>query len=85
MDKINVGLYGGKLLFRSGRENPLTAEEVYCDRYKECSLYNNGCCLNVGSKCKYGEVKYIFRGILVDLLGIANLRIVIWKMISIEI
>lgn len=59
IDKINVGLYGGKLLFRSGRENPLTAEEVYCDRYKECSLYNSGCCLNVGSKCKYGEAKYI--------------------------
>lgn len=57
MDKINVDLHGGKLFLRSGRENPLTAEEVYCDRYKECSLYNKGCCLNVGSKCKYGEVK----------------------------
>ena len=59
MDKINVGLYGGANPFRKGRETPLRAEEVYCDKYNECSLYNSGCCLNVQSKCKYGEVKIL--------------------------
>lgn len=58
MDKINVALYGGKSIF-GGRETPLRAEIVQCDKYKKCSLYKNGCCLKITSMfsgtCKFGE------------------------------
>lgn len=63
MDKINVGLYGGKSLFGKGRETPLKAKEIYCDKYNECSLYKSGCCLNIGSNgqrvCKFGDIKIL--------------------------
>ena len=36
MKKINVDLYGGKGLF-GGRETPLEAEEIFCDRFEQCT------------------------------------------------
>ncbi|MGV3076399.1 hypothetical protein ACEE21_15070 [Clostridium baratii] len=63
MDKINVSLYGGKRLFGKGRETPLKAKEIYCDKYNECSLYKSGCCLNVGTAgqrvCNKGDLNII--------------------------
>lgn len=62
MDKINVSLYGGKSIF-GGKESPLRAEELYCDKYKECSLYKNNCCLRLiplgGSPCEHGKINSI--------------------------
>lgn len=62
MDKINVGLYGGKSFF-SKKETPLRAEIIYCDKYDKCSLYKNNKCLNVtslyGSYCKFGDIEKI--------------------------
>lgn len=59
MEKINVGLYGGKSIF-GGRETPVRAEIVYCDRMDSCYLYKNGKCLNVtapfSARCTYGKV-----------------------------
>lgn len=62
MDKINVGLYGGKSIF-GGKETPLTAKIIYCDRYETCELYKEHKCLNVvepfSARCKYGTVESI--------------------------
>lgn len=62
MDKIVVNLYGGKGIF-GGKETPLRAEEVYCDKYDKCSLFKNGCCLKVTSpsmsRCKFGKIERI--------------------------
>lgn len=62
IDKINVGLYGGKGIF-GGKETPIRAEEIYCDKYESCSLYKNKSCLNVTSplsgKCKFGNINRI--------------------------
>ena len=58
MDKINVDLYGGKGLF-GGREKPLEADIIYCDKYKECTFYKDDKCLRCRSflspTCKYGS------------------------------
>jgi len=58
MDKINVNLYGGKSLF-GGKESPLEADEICCDKYKKCSFYSDGKCLRCRSflqpKCKFGK------------------------------
>lgn len=58
--KINVALYGGKSIF-GGREVPLRAETVYCDKTEMCSLYKQGKCLNVtdigmSGYCKFGNI-----------------------------
>ncbi|AKA44367.1 hypothetical protein PPSC2_26860 (plasmid) [Paenibacillus polymyxa SC2] len=58
MDVIHVELYGGKGLF-GGREQPLEASVIRCDKYKSCSYYENNQCLKVrsigGSTCRFGE------------------------------
>ena len=58
MEKINVNLYGGKGLF-GGRETPLEADEIYCDRACRCSFFGKGTCLRCRSlfapSCKYGR------------------------------
>lgn len=59
MEKINVMLYGGKPLFGKGRERPLEADEIFCDRHEDCSYFKQGMCLRCrcmfGTQCKYGE------------------------------
>lgn len=58
MKKINVELYGGKSIF-GGRETPLEADEIYCDRSERCSYYQSGKCLRCRSflapSCKFGK------------------------------
>lgn len=62
MKKINVGLYGGKSIL-GGKEIPLRAEIIYCDKTDKCSLFINGMCLNVTApfscRCKFGDVSVI--------------------------
>lgn len=62
MEKINIGLYGGKGIF-GGKETPLTAKIIYCDKCESCELYKENKCLNVTApfsiSCKYGKVKSI--------------------------
>lgn len=62
MKKINVGLYGGKGIF-GGKETPLTAKIIYCDKCEVCDLYKENKCLNVvapfSASCKYGKVESI--------------------------
>lgn len=59
MDIINVALYGGKSIF-GGKEEPLIAEIIYCDKYKKCSYYRNNTCLNVGFKqCDFGYIEKV--------------------------
>jgi len=62
MKKINVGLYGGKGIF-GGKETPLTAKIIYCDKCESCGLYKENKCLNVtapfSASCKYGKVESI--------------------------
>lgn len=62
MDKINVNLYGGKSLF-GGKESPLEADTIFCDRYEECSFYKQGKCLNCRAflcpRCKFGCINTI--------------------------
>lgn len=58
---INIGLYGGKGLF-GGKEKPLEASIIYCDRCDKCSYYKNNQCLNVRSlsgHCKYGRISNV--------------------------
>ncbi|MGG4124809.1 hypothetical protein ABEV79_15000 [Bacillus licheniformis] len=59
---INVGLYGGRSIF-GGRERPLEASVIYCDKHESCSYFKNGQCLNVRSplsgNCKFGSVRNI--------------------------
>lgn len=55
---INVGLYGGKGIF-GGRETPLEASVISCDRSESCSYFKSGHCLNVrsfGGGCEFGSV-----------------------------
>lgn len=59
MKKINVNLYGGKGIF-GGRESPLEADEIYCDKSDVCSFCNEGKCLRCrsflsGINCKFGR------------------------------
>lgn len=55
--KINVDLYGGKGIF-GGREKPLEADEIFCDRFDQCTFYKEGKCLRCRSfcspTCKFG-------------------------------
>lgn len=59
---INVGLYGGEGLF-GGKESPLEASVIRCDKYEECSYYKNNQCLKVraflSGNCKYGSISNI--------------------------
>lgn len=55
---INVGLYGGKSIF-GGRETPLEASIISCDKHNSCSYFQNDTCLAVRSMsggCKFGSV-----------------------------
>ena len=56
--KINVDLYGGKSIF-GGRETPMEADEIYCDRFGQCTFYKEGKCLRCRSflspTCKFGR------------------------------
>lgn len=58
MNKINVDLYGGKSIF-GGKESPLEADEIYCDRADKCSFYADGKCLRcrafLAPRCKFGK------------------------------
>lgn len=58
MEKINVNLYGGKGLF-GGRETPLEADIIYCDRTDQCTYYKENKCLRCRSflspTCKFGS------------------------------
>lgn len=58
MKKINVSLYGGKGIF-GGRETPLEADEIFCDRSEQCTYYQSGKCLRCRSflapTCKFGR------------------------------
>jgi hypothetical protein len=58
MTKINANLYGGKSLF-GGKESPLEADEIFCDRADKCSFYADGKCLRCRSflapRCKFGS------------------------------
>lgn len=58
MNKINAALYGGQSLF-GGRESPLEADEIYCDRSDKCSFCADGKCLKCRSfsspRCKFGK------------------------------
>lgn len=62
MEVINVGLYGGKSIF-GGKESPLEASVIYCDKHSECSYFKNGQCLKVRSvlsaSCKFGSVNTV--------------------------
>lgn len=61
MDKINVDLYGGKSIF-GGRETPLNADIIYCEKYKNCSFYQKGKCFcagRIGPNCKFGRKQNI--------------------------
>lgn len=59
---INVDLYGGKSIF-GGREKPLEADVISCDKYATCSYFKNGQCLLVrafgSSGCKYGKLRRV--------------------------
>lgn len=59
---INVGLYGGKGMF-GGKETPLEASVISCDKHNECSYFKNGQCLLVrtfgGKGCKFGSVNNV--------------------------
>lgn len=62
MKEINVHLYGGKGLF-GGKETPLEASIISCDKYEQCSYFKNNQCLKVRSflspGCKYGRVNNV--------------------------
>lgn len=61
MEVINVGLYGGKGIF-GGRETPLEASVISCDKHESCSFFKEGKCLNVrgfGGGCKFGSVQNV--------------------------
>lgn len=62
MEIINVGLYGGKSIF-GGKETPLEASVISCDKHESCSFYKNETCLKVRSfgsgGCKFGNVNTV--------------------------
>lgn len=58
---INVSLYGGKSIF-GGRETPLNADIIKCDKYKICSLFKDGKCRNIrmsSGYCRHGTVETV--------------------------
>ncbi|MEK5358826.1 hypothetical protein [Paenibacillus sp. FSL L8-0709] len=62
MSEIHVGLYGGKGLF-GGKETPLEASLINCDKHDKCSYFQSGTCLAVrsfgGGRCQFGRVSNI--------------------------
>lgn len=52
---IDVKLYGGKSIF-GGREKPLEAVVLSCDKSDKCSYHKNGTCRGVRSF--YGGCKF---------------------------
>ena len=62
-EKISVQLYGGKPIFGRGKESPLEADILYCDRASECSYYQEGKCLNIRAvlapSCQFGTVNTV--------------------------
>lgn len=60
--KINVNLYGGKGIF-GGKETPLEADIISCDRAENCTFYKNGACLKcrtmMSPSCKFGRVNSV--------------------------
>lgn len=63
MEKIGVNLYGGKGLL-GGKEKPLEADIILCERPHECSFYKEGKCLKCRAfmapeRCPYGTVNRI--------------------------
>lgn len=62
MDVINVDLYGGKGIF-GGKETPLEASIISCDKYEQCSYFKSNQCLKVRAflspGCKYGRVNNV--------------------------
>ena len=63
-NKININLYGGKSIF-GGKESPLEASEIYCDKASECSFYKESKCLRCRAMfsptCKFGKT-YTVKG-----------------------
>lgn len=58
MEKICVGLYGGKSIFK-GKEVPLQGDTIYCECPDKCSLYKERKCLcvrHLGIRCPHGAV-----------------------------
>lgn len=59
---INVNLYGGKSIF-GGKETPLEASIISCDKHAECSYFKKGQCMLVRSAlsptCKFGSVNTV--------------------------
>ena len=62
-EKIGVQLYGGKPIFGHGKESPLEADILFCDRAHECSYYKEGKCLNIRTmmspSCQFGTVNTV--------------------------
>ena len=60
-EKINVMLYGGKSIF-GGKETPIEADEIFCDRASECTFYKENKCLRcramLSPSCQFGSTKY---------------------------
>lgn len=57
MKKIDVKLYGGKSIF-GGRETPLEAVIISCDKCDKCTFYKNSTCFKIrslGKICKHGR------------------------------
>lgn len=62
-EKICVNIYGGKGLL-GGKETPLEADVVFCERASECSFHEEGKCLLCRSfmqpsRCPYGRVETV--------------------------
>lgn len=55
---INVSLSGGKSIF-GGREQPLVARIISCDKHNECSFFKNNQCLRVNHDgvCTFGSTE----------------------------
>lgn len=54
---IHIGLYGGKGIF-GGRETPLEASIISCDKSDSCSYFKDNQCMAIrgfGSSCKFGS------------------------------
>lgn len=59
--KIDVKLYGGKSIF-GGKETPLEAVIISCDKCDKCSFYKNNTCFKIrslGKHCKYGTSRTV--------------------------
>ena len=62
MEIISVHLYGGKGIF-GGKETPLEAAVISCDRHEQCTYFQNDQCLNIrgflSPRCKYGNIRNV--------------------------